>query len=101
MGVFTKIRGFLSCLLHENCEYSIKKILTYVFSTVAIYVIIFTDKDYYELLGFILILLGIRGWERIRLWKGSSDNAPPEEDLPNGGMNDDSTLGNKKRILTD
>jgi hypothetical protein len=69
---FIKIYEFLLCLLREDCEYSIKKFLSYVFSALSIYVIIFTDKQYYDILGFIAVLLGIRAYEKSR---GVSDGA--------------------------
>ena len=87
MKFLNKIRDIISCLLHEHCEYSIKKILTYLFSVVTIYVIIFTDKDYYYLLGFITLLLGIRGWERFKLW----GTPQPPKDV----VTDDSALDNQ------
>lgn len=100
---FRKIGDFFSCLLHENCEYSIKKILAYIFSLLVIYIVIFTEKDYYELLFFIGGLLGVRAYERVKLWGGSS--TPIDTDVE-GGLQDDSMLGgtntkSKKKLLTD
>ena len=102
MNFFRKIGDILSCLLHENCEYSIKKILTYIFSALVVYMVIFTDKEYYDILIFIGALLGIRGYERVKLWGTKPDEDPPIEP----GMTDDTMLGgtrkkNKKRLLTD
>jgi len=102
MNFFKKIGNFLSCLLHENCEYSIKKILAYIFSAVIIYLAIFTDKGYYEMLIFVGALLGIRGYERVKLWGGN----PPPEPEQDPGLQDDAMLGgantkSKKRLLTD
>ncbi len=101
MNFFQKIGNFLSCLLHENCEYSIKKILAYTFSLLIIYLVIFTDKEYYELLFFVGGLLGVRAYERVKLWGGSPDPDPSDP-----GLDDDSMLGgtntkSKKRLLTD
>jgi len=100
MNFFRRIGSFLSCLMRENCEYSIKKILTYVFSTLVVYMVIFTDKEYYEILIFIGALLGIRGYERVKLWGTQEPSAP--------GLDDDSMLGSGKpkksggkRLLTD
>ena len=108
MNFFKKIGDFLSCLLHENCEYSIKKILAYIFSAVIIYLAIFTDKGYYEMLIFVGALLGICGYERVKLWGGNpaiplDPNEDPNEDP---GLIDNSMLGktnakSKKRLLTD
>jgi hypothetical protein len=63
---FKQIQDFFLCLLKDNCKYSIKKVLCFLFSFVSIYIIIFTDKDYYEILGFIALLLGIRSYERLK-----------------------------------
>lgn len=102
MNFFRKIGNFFSCLLHENCEYSIKKILAYVFSTLVIYLVIFTDKEYYEILIFVGALLGIRGYERVKLWGGNPDPST----VPEPGLEDDSMLGgantkSEKKLLTD
>lgn len=104
MNVFQKIGNFLSCLLRENCEYSIKKILTYIFSALIIYLVIFTDKQYYDLLIFVGGLLGIRGYERVKLWGNNSNPTPPEDPEPADGLSDGSPLGASKkgkRLLTD
>ena len=101
MSVFAKIGNFLTCLLRENCEYSIKKILTYAFSLLVFYIVIFTDKEYYEILLLITGLLGIRGYERVKLW-GKNPDPPIDPELT-----DDSPLGAKKpkkdnrQLLTD
>ena len=59
-----QIRDFFLCFLQDDCKYSIKKVLAIAFSMLVVWVVICTDKDYYELLGFIAILLGMRAWER-------------------------------------
>ena len=71
-----------------------------MFSALVIYMVIFTDKEYYEILIFIGALLGIRGYERVKLW-GTTETPSP-------GLDDDSVLGTKKtknsggkRLLTD
>lgn len=64
MKVLKQIRDFFLCMLKEDCVYSIKKFLTYVFSILVIYMAIFTDKNFYEILTFIAVLLGIRAWEK-------------------------------------
>lgn len=71
MNFFKQIGNFFLCLLRDDCQYSIKKILTWIFSIVTVYVIIFTDKDVYQLLMFILALLGIRAFEK---WKVQKPN---------------------------
>ena len=71
MTFFKKIGYFFLCLLRDDCQYSIKKILTWIFSAVTVYIIIFTDKDVYQLLMFILALLGIRAFEK---WKVQKPN---------------------------
>jgi hypothetical protein len=64
MSILKQIGNFFLCMLKEDCIYSIKKFLTYVFSMLVIYMAIFTDKDIYEILTFIAVLLGIRAWEK-------------------------------------
>jgi len=64
MKILKQIGDFFLCMLKEDCVYSIKKFLTYVFSILVIYMAIFTDKSIYELLTFIAVLLGIRAWEK-------------------------------------
>jgi uncharacterized membrane protein len=64
MKILKKLVDFFLCMLKEDCVYSIKKFLTYVFSLLVIYLILFTTKDYYQLLMFIGLLLGIRAYER-------------------------------------
>jgi len=108
MNFFRKIGNFLLCLLHENCEYSIKKILAYVFSLLILYIVIFTDKEYYELLFFVGGLLGVRAYERVKLWGGNAATPVPDAD-PEPGLGEDPLLGStrrantnsKKQLLTD
>jgi hypothetical protein len=64
-----QIRDFFLCFLQDECRYSIKKFLAILFSILVVWVVIYTDKAYYDLLGFIAILLGIRAWERTKLNK--------------------------------
>jgi len=61
-----KIIDFFLCLLKDNCAYSIKKFLSYIFSAVVIYLVVFTGKDYYELLIFVTVLLGLRSYETVQ-----------------------------------
>jgi len=58
------IKDFLLCMLREDCQYSIKKFLVYIFSVLIIYMVVFTDKPFYEILTFIAVLLGIRAYEK-------------------------------------
>lgn len=64
MKVLKQIMEFFLCMLREDCTYSIKKFLTYIFSVLVVYMVIFTDKEYYEILTFIAVLLGIRAYEK-------------------------------------
>ena len=64
MKFLKKIAGVFHCLLYEDCEYSIKKLLVYIFTLLVIYVVIFTDKSYYDLLLFIAVLVGVRAYEK-------------------------------------
>jgi len=64
---------------------------------------IFTDKNYYDILIFIGALLGIRGYERVKLWKKGSNDQQPDQ----GGSMENSMLGvsnpskSSKQLLTD
>ena len=61
-----KVKEFFLCMLRDDCQYSIKKFLVYIFSSLAIYLFIFTDRDLYDLLVFVAVLLGIRSYERMK-----------------------------------
>lgn len=61
-----KIIEFFTCLLKDDCKYSIKKFLTFIFTGLILYLAIFTDRDFYELLTFVAVLLGIRSYERMK-----------------------------------
>jgi hypothetical protein len=80
MKFLKQIRDFLLCLLKADCKYSIKKFLSYVFAGLVIYLAIWTDKSYYDLLGFIAVLLGIRSYERIKGVHGKPDNDDDQTD---------------------
>jgi len=71
LTLLKRIGDFFLCLLRDDCQYSIKKILTWIFSGVTVYLILFTDKDIYQLLMFLLALLGIRAFEK---WKVQKPN---------------------------
>ena len=90
---FTNIRDFFLCMLREDCEYSIKKFLVYIFSALVGYVILFTDKDFYEILAFIAVLLGIRSYERLKSPKPTDPTAADPADVP--------LLGKKKNVQMD
>ena len=106
MGVLKDIQNFLACILQESCKYSIKKILAYTFSALIIYLAVYTEKNYYELLVFVGVLVGVRTYERIQSWK--NPELPDEPGDPEAGINVDvdmkfgkSKRPSKKRILTD
>lgn len=61
---FKSILDFFLCFLRDDCAYSVKKVLIFVFTGVAIYLIIWTDKSAYDVLGFVAVLLGLRTYER-------------------------------------
>jgi hypothetical protein len=64
-----KFIAFFACLLHSDCIYSSKKILMYIFSGLILYLAIFTDKQYIELLTFVAVLAGVRTYEGIQTMK--------------------------------
>jgi len=92
MNIFKKIGDFFLCMLREDCEYSIKKFLSYVFSALVLYMSIFTSKDFYEILMFVAVLLGIRSYERLK--------APKPSGTPTENPSEEPLLA-KKKILTD
>ena len=92
MGVLKNIQDFFACILQESCKYSIKKILAYTFSVLIIYLAICTEKNYYELLVFVGVLVGVRTYERVQSWKNPVQPEDPE--APEKGPS-------KKRVLTD
>ena len=61
---FYKILDFLLCLLRSNCEYSLKKFLAYFFTGLVFWVVIKTDRDVYDLLIFLSLLLGMREFSK-------------------------------------
>ena len=63
---FKDIKWFFLCMLKDKCIYSIKKFLSYIFSILAIYLAIFTDKDamFLETVGFVAALLAIRAYDK-------------------------------------
>jgi hypothetical protein len=70
-----QIRDFFLCLLQDNCIYSIKKVLVFAFSTLAIWMVLTQHLDQLELvLGFVAILLGIRSYERLQQQKSVNIN---------------------------
>ncbi len=72
---FTQIRDFFLCMLQSTCVYSIKKFLCYVFSVLAIYMVITGKTEMYvETLGFIAVLLGIRAWQRGKVVGSEAEN---------------------------
>jgi hypothetical protein len=92
MNIFKKIGDFFLCMLREDCKYSIKKFLSYVFSALVLYMAIFTNKDFYEILMFVAVLLGIRSYERLK--------SPRPTSTPNENPGDEPLLA-KKKVLTD
>jgi hypothetical protein len=79
MNIFKQIGNFFLCLLRDDCQYSIKKILTWIFAGITIYLIIFTDKDVYQLLMFILALLGIRAFEKWKTQRSNTESSGSSE----------------------
>ena len=68
------MKDFFLCMLKTDCPYSLKKLLVYVFTLLVIYVIIFTGKDFYEILMFIAVMLGVRSFEGIQKMKINKPN---------------------------
>lgn len=78
MNIFSKIGNFFLCFLRDDCQYSIKKVLAFIFTGVAIYLIIWTDKSAFDALGFVAVLLGLRTYEKDKEMKlGRKFGTPP------------------------
>lgn len=81
MNYLQRLHRFLICFLQDDCEYSIKKLLALIFSGLAIYLAIWTTKVdfFFETLGFIAILLGIRAWERQKINKNGENEIKSDD----------------------
>ena len=74
MKVFNKIIDFLLCLIQgTKCQYSIKKVLSFLFTFLIFYIAIFTEKEYYELLFILATLLGMREYSK-KIYNDNNDN---------------------------
>lgn len=73
MKIFKKIIDFFLCFLTKNCPYSIKRFLCLMTFILIIYLAVFTNKSYIELLGFCAVLLGINSFDKIT-WNKFSEN---------------------------
>ena len=62
---FQDIREFLLCMLKKDCPYSKKGLLSFLTFFLIVYLSIFTEKDYYQLLMFLTLLLGITSYDKI------------------------------------
>lgn len=76
MKILNKIIEFLLCMLKGKCEFSIKKFLAYVFTLLAIYIAVFTDKDtmFFETLVLIAGLLAIRSYDKMKYNNENKNN---------------------------
>lgn len=103
MNVLKNLGNFFLCMLKEDCEYSIKKFLVYIFSVLAVYLVLFTAKDYYELLIFVGGLLGIRTYERLKSGRadGVSEEVAASPDQEPSSKPDEDTITTKmsKKIV--
>lgn len=61
---FISIYLWVMCFLRVDCQYSLTKLLASLSFFLVVYVAVFTQRDLYDLLGFITVLLGIRAWEK-------------------------------------
>jgi len=59
---------FFMCLLRGDCEYSIKKFLTFIFTITAVYLMLFTEKDAMLVQNFLMIgaLLALRSYDKTK-----------------------------------
>jgi len=82
---FSELRWFFCCLLRGDCKYSIKKILVFLFSAVVIFLAIFTDKAYIDLLVFIAALLGIRSWDKMKYYERQENEQQNDVNITDKG----------------
>jgi hypothetical protein len=77
--IFLSILNFLGCLISSKCEFSIKKFLSYFFTILIFYLVIFTDKQYYDLLLFLGVLLGMREYSKTKYYENNNADEPRKE----------------------
>ena len=75
---FTNIYNWLMCFLTKDCKYSIKRLLALLTFNLIAYLAIFTDKSYLDLIGFIIVLLGISSYDKITWNKYNKDEKSTE-----------------------
>ena len=63
---FLKWENFLLCFLQGDCKYSIKKLLVFLSFLLVATMAIITGSVSNELLVFVLALLGIRSWDKMK-----------------------------------
>lgn len=68
---FIDVKTFVLCFLRKDCEYGIKKLLAIFTFFIVAYLAIFTEKNYYELLMFLAVLLGISSYDK-RTWNANN-----------------------------
>ena len=70
MRITIKYGYIMSNILYSTYKraeaFSSKKVMAYVFSLVVIYLAIWTDKQYYDLLIFITALMGLRVYQHTK-----------------------------------
>ena len=67
---FIQIRDFFLCFLKTECPYSLKKLLCYIFTAIAVWMILSQHlEQLVEVLGFIAVLLGLRSYEAVQQQK--------------------------------
>ena len=76
---FLKWENFLLCFLKGDCKYSIKKLLVFLSFLLVATMAIITGSVSNELLVFILALLGIRSWDKMKYHQRNKQT--PDENL--------------------
>jgi hypothetical protein len=70
---FTEIKEFILCFIKKDCIYSRKALLSFLTFNLIVYLAIFTEKDYYELIIFLSVLLGITSYDKVT-WNKFKNN---------------------------
>jgi accessory gene regulator protein AgrB len=71
MKILNNIYQWLMCFLRKDCQYSIKKLFAILTFVLVVYLAVFTLKNYYELLMFVSVLLGISSYDK-RTWNANN-----------------------------
>lgn len=70
------MKEFFLNLIRGKSPYSIKKILSYLTFFLIVYIAIWTNNNYIDLLVFLSVLLGIRSYDKVQQKESNTNSAP-------------------------